>query len=243
MTKSALTYAWAIIAVGTFIFISAALQWQSHNATAFGVCLTLALFSSTLKVRVAGLSQTLSPAFVFLLVSVATLSWTETVAIAVTSGLMQCLWMARTPPSRLQIGFAAGTMAISGGLTHGVTWGLAAIDGGYSTAVILVVAGIVLLITNTLIVSTILCLIKEAPFYTVWRAVQVRAVPYYLAGGLLANVWVGAKLTSPTGITLLAAISVYLLSICLREFEASLLHSQLVTAPLTEVASPEYRGR
>lgn len=225
MTKSALTYAWTIIAIGTAILVGAAWQWQSANGTALGICLALALFASTLKLQLTGLTGTISPGFVFLLVSVALLSWTETVVIAVASGLMQSLWRPKTPPRPLQIAFAAATMAIAGGLTHGVTWGLVAMRGTDGMAVILGVAGVVLLVSNTLIVSTVLCLIKEGPFEMVWRSVQCRAVPYYLAGGLLADVWVRAGLNGPAGIALLAAISVYLLSLCFRELELTVCHA------------------
>ncbi len=221
MTKSALAYTWTIIAIGAAIVAVAAWHWQSANGTAFGVCLALAVFASTLKLKLAGLAETISPGFVFLLVSVATLSWTETVAVAVASALAQCLrHPKKQPPSSIQIGFAAGTMAIAGGLTHGVTWGLVAMRSAESMPVILGVAGVVLLVTNTLIVSTIVCLIKQTPFESVWRSVHRRAVPYFLAGGLIAHVWVQAKLTS-SSMALLAALSVYLLSICFRELEMS----------------------
>jgi len=219
MTKSALNYARAVVAMGVAILISAAWLWRSANGIAFGVCLALALFASTLKLKLTGLTGTLSPGFVFLLVSVAMLSWQETVIIAVAAGLVQCLWRPKVPPSSLQIGFAGATMAISAGLTHGVTWGLVAMRSADGMVVILGVAGVVLLVTNTLLVSTILCLLREAPFETVWRSVQRRAVPYYLAGGLLAGVWVRADLATTAGMAVLAAISVYLLSICCRELD------------------------
>jgi hypothetical protein len=108
-------------------------------------------------------------------------------------------------------------MAIASGLTHGVTWGLVALRGADGMVVILGVAGVVLLVTNTLIVATILCLIREAPFRSVWHSVQRRTVPYYLAGGVIANVWTRADVTRSAGIALLAAISVYLLSLCFSE--------------------------
>jgi hypothetical protein len=220
MPKYALTYAWCVILTGTAILICAAARWHSPDAAAFGVCLALALFASTQKLKLAGLTGTLSPGFVFLLIAVATLSWTETVIIAVISGLTQLLWRPARQPDALQFGFAVGTMAISGGLTYGVTWGLVSMNGGYARAVILGIAALVLLVTNSLIVATILCLLNEAPFHTIWRSVQSRVVPYYLAGGVLADVWIKARLTRPTGVAVLAAISVYLLTLCLRELDA-----------------------
>ena len=110
-------------------------------------------------------------------------------------------------------------MAISGGLAHRMTWALVGMRR--ADVVILGVAGVALLVTNTLIVSTIICLVKEAPFEIVWRSLQLRAVPYYLAGGVIASVWARAELTSLSGVALLAAISVYLLSICYRELDMS----------------------
>jgi hypothetical protein len=79
------------------------------------------------------------------------------------------------------------------------------------------VAGVLLLVTNNLIVATIICLVRKAPFETVWRSLQLRAVPYYLAGGVLATVWGQAESTKSAGIAVLAAISVYLLNLCYRE--------------------------
>ena len=217
MTKSALIYAWTVIAIGIAILASASFMWQSTNGTAFGMCLALALFASTRKVKLPELTGTLTPGFVFLLVAVATLSWTETVVIAVASGLMQSLWRPKSRPTALQVAFSAATMAIAGALTFGVTSGLVAVRGADSMT--LAVAGVVLLVTNTLIVSTIVCLIKEAPFYTAWRSLQARMVPYYLAGGMIANIWSQTESTATIGLAVVAAISVYLLSVCYRELD------------------------
>ncbi len=215
MPKHALAYAWAVIAVGAAVAASAALLWQSAGAAALLTCLGLAALASSFKVKLPGLTGTISPGFVFLLVAVARLSWSETVAIGVVSALVQSLWRAKRWPAGLQIGFNAATMAISGGLAYGVSHGLEQTGG--DPVLRLAAAGVVLLVTNTLIVSSILCLLKDAPLPTVWRSLQPRAVPYYLAGGLLAGVWSRADLTTGAGVALMAAVSVYLLGLCFRE--------------------------
>jgi len=108
-------------------------------------------------------------------------------------------------------------MAIAAGITYGVARGLMATGDNDMLVVVLGVAGVTLLVSNTLMISTLLCLIQETPFATVWRSVEVWAVPYYLAGGTLANVWAHVQLTTSTGLTLVAAVNVYLLSVCVRE--------------------------
>src|SRR5215467_9916103 len=119
------------------VFSGWVIRWHFRDATAFGVCLALALFASTLKLKVAGLTETLSPGFVFLLISIAMLNWSETIVIAVASGLAQSLWKPKRGPSLLQLGFAGGTMAISAAVTSSVTRALVSIRGEDSMAVVL----------------------------------------------------------------------------------------------------------
>lgn len=215
MTKQALNYAWMVTTLGVMIATSAVTLWQPKNVTAFLVLLGLALLASTLKVKLPGIDGTLSPGFVFLLVAVSKLSWSETVAIGVASALVQSLWRAKRRSASLQISFNAATMAISGGFAYGISHGMPQTGG--DPVLLLAVSGVVLLVTNTLIVSAMLCLLKDAPLATVWRSLQPRAVPYYLAGGLLAGVWSRADLTAGAGVALMAAVSVYLLSLYCRE--------------------------
>jgi len=217
MTKSAQIYVWTVIAIGIAVLACAVVGWQSSNRGAMLACLGLAALAATFKVKLPKLTGTISPAFVFLLVSVATRSWSETVVIAVVSAIVQCLWRAKTRPRALQLALNAATLAIAGGVAHGVARGLTVMGGADVLAVVLGAAGVTLLVTNTLLISTMLWLIKEGPFYTVWRAVQLWAVPYYLAGGALASVWVRAELTFSTSVTILAAASVYVLSVCYQE--------------------------
>lgn len=222
MTRTALIYAWTVIATGVAVLGCAALGWQSSNGAAWLVCLGLATLSATFKVRLPRLTGTISPAFVFLLVSVATRSWSETVAIGTVSAIVQCLWRAQRRPTALQVAFNAASMAIAAGVSHGVAQRLTAMGGADVLTVVLGAAGVALLITNTLLISTILCLIQERPFHTVWRAVQLWAVPYYLAGGVLASVWARSEFTVSSGVTILAAASVYLLSVCYNELSLSI---------------------
>jgi hypothetical protein len=213
MTRAAQTYAWIIILTGFAVLACAGLGWQSWSDAPFLVCLALAALAATFKMKLPNLTGTLSPAFVFLLVAVATLSWSQTVIIGAVSGVVQCLWRPKARPSALQVAFNAATMAISAAVASGLATANAA-----GPAVLLGTAAVALLVTNTLIVSTILCFVKEAPFHSVWRSFQLWAVPYYLAGGVLAGIWAHADLRAGAGVIILAAASVYVLSVCYREF-------------------------
>ena len=218
MPRQALIYGWAIVAVGVATAAGAALSWSSRDAASLLVCLALAVLASTFKIKLPGVTGTISPAFVFVLVAAEQLSFPETVAISAASALVQSLWRARVRPSILQAAFNAAALTIAGGLAHGVAHGLLAARNGIPAVVLLAVSGLVLLVSNTLLVAIILCLIRETPLYKAWQAIQLWAVPYYLAGGVLANVWAQTPLGESALVGVLAAMSVYLLSLSYRGF-------------------------
>ena len=106
-------------------------------------------------------------------------------------------------------------MAIAGGLAYGVAHGLP--PGTADPVLLLAVSGLVLLVTNTLLVAAIVCLLRDGQVRQVWRSLQARMVPYYLAGGFLAGVWSRADSTTGFGAASMAALSVYLLTLWYRD--------------------------
>ena len=217
MPRKPLIYCWTVIAVGTAVAASAVLPWQPKDIATFLVCLGLAALASTFKVKLPAADGTISPAFVFLLVAIGRLGWSETVAIGVASALVQCLWRRSSRVTAVQIGFNTATMAIAGGLAFGVAHGLA--QSGGDPMLLLAVSGLVLLVANSLLVAAIMCLLQRAPIYRIWRSLQPRVIPYYLAGGVLAGVWSRADLTTGVGVAVMAAASVYLLSLWYRDLD------------------------
>ena len=210
MSQSALLFAWGVVAVGYVVVAVSSLAWTATDLPVFVVCSALAALASTFKVQLPGLTGTISPGFVFQLIAIARLSWSENIFIGMVCGLVQCLWRPKSAPTIVQINFNAATIALSAALAYGVAHGLA--PGSTDPILRLAVAGVVLLVTNTLLVATILCLLKSEPIGNVWRALQPKAVPYYFIGSVLAGVWSRAQVT--VGTSLVALVSVYLLHLC-----------------------------
>ena len=222
MRKQALRYAQTVVACGAVLLVAALALWNPSDIAAFLLCAALAMVASTFKVQLPGMTGTITPAFVFLLVSAGRLSWSETVVIAVLSVLTQILWRPKVRPTALQAAFGAAAVAISGGLAHGVANGLVG-SVNDSATLRLAVAGIVLLVCNSLLTAAVLCLIEDAPLSRVWRSIQLWAVPYYLGGGVVAGVWAQANLPSAGNwMLVLGAMSVYLLDSCYRQMVARL---------------------
>ena len=218
MPKQAQIYSWTIIAVGVFIAACAGYSWRPDDPSATLVCLVLAMLASTFKIKLPGVHGTIAPSFVFVLVAASQLSFSETVFIGASAALVQSLWRRKTQPNWLQTGFNCATLAIAGGLAHGVTHGLLSAPVGIPNGLPLMVSGLVLLVTNTILVAIVLCLIQKSPLSMAWRSIQLWSVPYYIAGGILAHVWAQVPLASSISVAILAVMSTYLLSISYRGF-------------------------
>ena len=217
MPKPALIYAWTVVAIGAILAAASGLLWQTTNAPAFGLCLGLAVLASTFKVKLPGFDGTISPAFVFQLVAAAQFTGPEMVAIGMAAALVQCLWKHRNKFSFVKVAFNVSTVAISSGLAYALAHQTPAETGHVAQTLMLGVAGLVLLVVNTMMVSVVVCLLRNTPIHTAWRSLQFWAFPYYLAGGILASVWVHIVTRPSATLAVLAAISVYLLSVCYRE--------------------------
>jgi len=79
--------------------VVAARDWQSRNPARFVTYLALAMFASTLKIRLPRMRGTLTPTFVLVLAAMADLSFAETAVMAAMGGVVQILWCSRKRPT------------------------------------------------------------------------------------------------------------------------------------------------
>jgi hypothetical protein len=153
----------------------------------FVIHLTLAVAASTLKIRLPGLTGTLSPNFVLLLVAVAQLSLSEAVLIGMASAAVQSLWKPKHWPKPEQVLFNAASLALSTALAYAVSHQVMAGWLSHSLVGCLVLATLLLYGTNTLIVAVILCLVDQKPLHHLWQLCHFWSFPYYLIGAAVAG--------------------------------------------------------
>src|SRR5579864_466571 len=113
-TKAKLFIALAIIP-GLIMLSLGVSHWESADSVRFTIYLLLALVASTLKVRLPGLTGTMSMNFLFILIGVSQMSFSETLALGAIATVMQCVWKSRVRPGIPQVLFniSALTMAIT----------------------------------------------------------------------------------------------------------------------------------
>src|ERR1700685_2846012 len=103
------------VAGGTATLLYGAIHQSSKNIAEFICYLGIAILASRLKVTLPGITGTLSVNFLFILVGVLELSFSETLILGAVSILAQTLYPER--PNALQVTFNVCAGAISTALT------------------------------------------------------------------------------------------------------------------------------
>lgn len=186
MTRKAQFYIAITIASGVGL-IASCLASESplgHSAPYLVYCL-LAWLSSALKVRLPGITGTISINFLFILISVAVFSFSETVLLAAGASIVQCLWRSRSRAKVVQVSFNVAVLAISSGAAYRISH-LLARSPATNLAVLLAVAASFYFTADTLLVSGVLSLVQGKSLFAVWQQCYLWSFPYYLVGAALA---------------------------------------------------------
>src|ERR1700736_1509793 len=106
MPATAKLYIGLVIALG-FSLLTGCLLFQAQfpDLPRYFSYLLLAVFASTLKVRLPGLTGTMSVNFLFILIGIADLTLAETLTMGCLAILIQCIWRTRTRAKLLQVAF------------------------------------------------------------------------------------------------------------------------------------------
>src|SRR3989442_4029587 len=105
-----------IITTGTATLLYGAIHQSSKNIAEFICYLGIAVLASRLKVNLPGITGTLSVNFLFILIGVLELSFSETLILGAVSMLAQCMYPER--PKAIQVTFNVCAGAVSTALAY-----------------------------------------------------------------------------------------------------------------------------
>ncbi len=159
----------------------------SHDLLRFSAYLALSLFAATLKLKLPGLTGTMSVGFVFVLLGIAQLTLPETMLIACAGVVLQCLWRAKVRPAPVQILFSVSAAAIGVMLAYACSTLVRRQLGTDPVSVIMAVATCLYFMSTSMLVSGVLSLVKRESFASVWQQCYLYSFPYYLLGGAVAG--------------------------------------------------------
>lgn len=175
------------IALG-FLLIAATLLSSGQYPDLWRYCsyFSLALIASTLKVRLPGLTGTISTNFLFILVGIVEFSFAETITMGCAAVVVQCMWKARKRPLVIQVLFNISVMALSVGASYFASH-VALFTSSKSLPVELGISACLYFVCNTMLVSTLFSMLDRKPVKQVWQHCYMWAFPYYLAGAVVAG--------------------------------------------------------
>ncbi|HTQ61488.1 MAG TPA: hypothetical protein VMI32_14775 [Candidatus Solibacter sp.] len=197
MNRLAKTYVALVIAAGASVMFLATDRWSSASLVSFSAFLALTVIASTLKFRIPGMTGTMSANFAFLLIGVASFSFSEVVLVSFAAALVQCLWRPKQRLRMIQVLFSAATLPISAAVSFWASHAIVRNLFSNSSLAIVILAGCFYMSINTILVSLVVGLVEGQKFQRVWQTCYDSVFPFFLVGtlvtGMLAGSLAGAK--------------------------------------------------
>jgi hypothetical protein len=174
-----------IVSGGALVGSCLASEYTVSHSDAYLVYCLLAWLSSALKVRLPGITGTISLNFLFILIAVAECTFPGTVLLAAVACVVQCLWRPKSRPRLVQVAFNVATLAISSGAAYKLSHAFAGADA--HLGVLLAVAAAFYFAADTLLISGVLSLVQNKSLFAVWQQCYLWSFPYYLVGAAIAG--------------------------------------------------------
>src|SRR6266496_575616 len=195
-----------MIVAGLATLVYGAVHQSSENIAEFICYLGIAVLASRLKVNLPGITGTLSVNFLFILIGILELSFSETLILGAIAMLAQCLYPQR--PKAIQVAFNVCAGSVSTTLAY-VLYHLPAANllvG--SRPVLLGFAATVYFIANAGSIATVISLAERRPLTRILVDCYLWSFPYYLVGAGIAGAvaWFNEKFNWETSLLLVPAV-------------------------------------
>lgn len=236
LSKVTKAYIAVIVAAGMADLALGMLAAESKDPVRFLCYLGVALLCSTFKVRLPGITGTLSVNFLFILIGISNFSHSETLAIGCLATVAQCLWKAKTPPKPVQILFSITSMAVAISTSYHFHESLKTSSWTLHPVILLVMTSCVFFLVNTVQVAIVIAMAEKRSLWTLWRECYFWSFPYYVLGAALA---VFLTLGSPSDgwpISFLALPAIYIIFRSYRSYLGRLEDEQAHTEEMAKRA-------
>ena len=210
MSLRAKVYVTLMATAGVLILQHAPPELRPGDAMPYLFYLACTVITSRLKVRLPGITGTMSVNFFFILIGIIELDLRQVLAITCAGTLGQMLWHAGRRPRAVQLVFNLSSIILAsyaGYTVYHWRW-LRALDG--SLPVLLFASTTVFFLVNTLTISAIVAMTENKHLFAVWRDSFVWTAAQYMVGATLAGLVHGLGRQSAWQITLLLLPVIYL---------------------------------
>src|SRR5882762_5624506 len=174
-----------VVFAGTATLLYGAIHQSSKNIAEFICYLGIAILASRLKVTLPGITGTLSVSFLFILVGILELSFSETLILGAVSMLAQCLYPDR--PKAIQVTFNVCAGSVSTALAYLVYHDPLSSVLLDNKPLLLLVAASTYFIANAGSIATVISLTERRALRKILVDCYFWSFPYYLVGAGIAG--------------------------------------------------------
>jgi len=175
-----------VVAVGSAILLYGATHPTSRNIAEFICYLLLAILASRLKVNLPEITDTMSVNFLFILLGILDLSFTETLALGCVAVGVQCFYRDRPSPLRVTFNLCASACSIA--LSYAVFHVPPAHNWLDNRVVLLILASSTYFVATTGSVAMLITLSEKKRLQKIWIDCYFWSFPYYLMGAAVAGI-------------------------------------------------------
>jgi diguanylate cyclase (GGDEF)-like protein/putative nucleotidyltransferase with HDIG domain len=217
MTLITRVYVASVVAAGSGVFALGVSQPPTHNLVKFLCYLAVAVLASRLKVNLPGVTGTMSVNFLFILLGIIELSFSQTLAVGCSAILAQCFSKGRPRLVQVVFNLCASALAIGCGYWS-YHWAQRYSSINHPSLLLLLGAS-VYFAANTIPIAGIISLTENKPIRKVWSDCYFWSFPYYLMGagivGLMSYLnrvfdWQTSMLMLPTIFLIYRSYRLYL---------------------------------
>ena len=193
MSVKAKIFITLVIVAGWLMLARGLLQWRSEDLASFVIYLIIALLASGLKLRLPGVTGTISVSFFFVLIGIASLNLAQVLVVGCSSILVQYLWQSAQKLRAVQILFNVASVSIAINFSyytfHSAWLGSLPLE----LSVTLGILACAYFVSTTTLVAAVIALTEGQSFGKVWRISYLWSFPYYLLGAATAGLFEIAK--------------------------------------------------
>jgi len=182
-----------VIAVGWVELLTNLLAWRSDDLAGFLVYFGIAILLSGLKLRLPGVTGTISVCFLFVLIGIVSLNLPQVLLTGCAAVLVQYFWHSSKKLRVVQVLFNVGSAAFAISASYRVFHSEWLRSLPLEQAVLLSILACTYFITTTILVAAVIAFTEGQSIRSVWRTSYLWALPYYLLGAATAGIFEAAQ--------------------------------------------------
>ena len=195
-----------VVLCGTTVLTFTVMHGASRDPLKFVSYLVIALVASRMRVNLPGITGTMSVNFLFMLLGVLELSFSETMALGCAAVVVQCI--DRELPVPLRVAFNVCSTALAIAATFAVYRHPLFHRPLANPSTLLFLAASVYFVSNTLPVAAVISLTEKKSLRKIWSECYFWSFPYYLVGAGIAGLmsWLNSYSDWQTSLLILPVV-------------------------------------